>query len=70
MIELEPHEQVAANYMAHKGYPLLEPYDVEKLEDQPCWYFLYELDEGILELEIFWNGSDWEATVTTFTLAG
>jgi hypothetical protein len=70
MSSLKPHELVAHQFMKHKGYPDAEPYDIEKLDDQPCWYFIYRLPEGILELEVFWNGSDWETQVTTFTLAG
>jgi hypothetical protein len=70
-MDLAPQEQVAANFMARKGYRDIEPDDVEKLDDQPCWYFYYKLDEGTLELEVFWNEKRyvWETMVTTFTLA-
>jgi len=70
MTALLPHEQAALQYMTHKGYPSIEPFDVDALDDQPCWYFYYELPEGTLELEVYWNGREWETTVTTFTLAG
>lgn len=56
--------------MEHKGYPGIEPFDVQHLDGKPCWYFIYQLPEGTLELEVFWNGRAWETTVTTFTLAG
>lgn len=65
--ELKPHEQVAAQFMAHKGYDI-EPYDVEKVETEPCWYFSYSLPEGRLELEVCWNGEGWETLVSTFDL--
>jgi hypothetical protein len=66
-----PQATVAHHFMAHKGYKNAEPCDVEKLDNQPCWYFLYRLPEGNLELEVFYNSEiqDWEATVTVFTLA-
>lgn len=70
---LSPEELVAAQFMAHKGYPGIEPYDIEEVEPRrpddevTCWYFLYELPEGVLELEVYWNGTEWETTVSTFT---
>lgn len=63
-----PQGQVARNFMARKGYGNTEPIDVEKLDGSPCWYYLYHLPEGKLELEVFWNGKEWETTVTTFHL--
>jgi hypothetical protein len=64
---MAPQDLAAALFMEHKGFPGLEPYDIDKIEDEPCWYYLYEMPEGILELEVFWNGEDWETMVTTFT---
>lgn len=70
MTTLSPQEQVAHQFMAHKGYPNLLPIDMEKIEgDEPCWYFLYDLPEGRLELEVYWNGESWETTVTAFSVA-
>lgn len=68
---LTPQEQVAADFMRRKGYKDAHPVDIEKLDGSPCWYFVYQLDEGTLELEVFWNSrtQDWETTVTTFSLA-
>lgn len=67
--ESSPQYEAAALFMAHKGLPQARPYDVDKLEDIPCWYFYYELDDGLLELEVFWDrtGERWETTVTAFT---
>lgn len=64
----QPQNVVARNFMERKGYRRIAPIDIEKLEDQPCWYYLYDLPEGRLELEVFWNGEAWETTVTTFAL--
>lgn len=69
MTDLSPQEQVARQFMEHKGYLNVEPTEIDELDGTPCWYFLYELPEGSLELEVFWNGREWETTVTTFTLA-
>lgn len=66
--DIPPQEQVAALFMKHKGYSGLGPYHQEKLDGQPCWYFYYDLPEGILELEVSWDGAEWDAYVTTFTL--
>jgi hypothetical protein len=69
--QMKPQEQVAAQFMAHKGYADLRPVAVEKEEGEPCWYFDYLLPEGRLELEVAWTGSEWECLVGTFnTFAG
>lgn len=64
-----PQARAAAQYMMHKGLDV-QPVDVQKLDGAPCWYFYYELPEGNLELEVYWNGREWNSLVTTFTLAG
>lgn len=64
-----PQLLAARQFMAHKGLANLEPESVEQLEGQTCWYFIYDLPEGKLELEVLWDG-EWHTTVTTFTLAG
>ena len=66
---MRPEMQVAADFMAHKGYPDAEPVDYDKLDGQPCWYLVYELPEGTLELEVSWDGGEWDTRVTTFRLA-
>lgn len=65
---LKPHEQVAAQFMAHKGYRSTMPIGIERLDDELCWYFDYLLPEGQLELEVYWNGREWEVKVITFDL--
>lgn len=69
---MAPHEQIARQFMQHKGYGDVEPYDIDKLDDVPCWYFLYRLPEGTLELEVSWDecAGEWDTYVSTFTLAG
>ena len=63
-----PQAQVAKQFMEHKGLGDVEPWDVDQVEGQHLYYFIYELPEGDLELEVFWNGAEWVTTVTTFTL--
>lgn len=71
MSEQTPQGLVAQQFMEHKGLGHLEPFDIEKLDDQPCWYFCYQLPEGVLELEVYYDPDEqWKVTVTTFTLAG
>lgn len=71
MTELAPHVQVANLFMERKGYPDIRPVEMEKLYGQPCWYFVYELPEGVLELEVSWDKGrgEWDTLVTTFMLA-
>lgn len=68
MSDLTPQEQAAQQFMAWKGLPDELPVEIEKLADQPCWYFYYELPEGDLELEVNWTGREWQTTVTAFHL--
>lgn len=65
-----PQAQVARYYMISKGYRDIRPAEILKLDDLDCWYFYYELSEGDLELEVFYDHDkvDWTATVTTFAL--
>ena len=65
-----PQGRAAQMFMGRKGLGQLKPYEVEKLDDQPCWYFYYDLPEGDLELEVFWDERDgWEVAVTAFGAA-
>lgn len=64
-----PQARVAQQFMEHKGLGYVRPYDVDKLDGQPCWYFYYDLPEGDLELEVFWDGEIWQTKVTSFPVA-
>ena len=46
--------QIAQHYMTHKGIRP-KPHAVDKLDDQPCWYFYYTLPQGELELEVAYD---------------
>lgn len=62
-----PQDQAARAYMARKDYPFIEPRDVTKLDGIPCWYYVYDLDnDGLLELEVSWDGREWQTVVTAF----
>jgi len=66
---VEPQDEVASDFMRRKGYPDIKPYNVDKLEGQPCWYYLYDLPEGTLELEVSYDReTGWNPYVTTFNL--
>lgn len=72
MIDLTtPQAQIAKHFMDHKGVKV-EPHDVERLNDlEPCWYFYYDLPQGELELEVFYDSQadDWKVCVTSFPVA-
>lgn len=53
-----PHDEAAAKYMAHKGYPDIVPTHVETV-DEVLWYYTYDLPEGVLELEVEFIDGDW-----------
>lgn len=66
-----PQDQVAKLFMQHKGYhESVQPSEVEKIEGQNCWYYLYDLAEGKLELEVSWDEprQEWDTFVTNFQL--
>ena len=67
-IDLSTPQAVAAqHFMDHKGLGHLRPFEVDQLDDQPCWYFYYELPQGELEVEVFWDSIDgWECRATTW----
>jgi hypothetical protein len=69
MADRPPQDVVALDFMRRKGYPRIQPIDVDKLEGQPCWYYRFEIDEGTIELEVFWDGEEWETAVCTFKVA-
>lgn len=72
MIDLStPQAQIAQHFMRETKGLDVTPYDVEKLELLPCWYFYYELPQGDLELEVFFDepDDDWKVAVTAFPVA-
>lgn len=69
MPEFEPFFAVARQFMAHKGYPDLEPTGAERVEGAHLWYLDYELPEGHLVLEVSWTeGEGWSVFVWDFQL--
>jgi hypothetical protein len=72
MIDLStPEAMIAQHFMRKKGYKNVAPVEVEKVDGQTTWYFVYDLPEGILELEVAWTEKDgWVNTVTLFELHG
>lgn len=64
---MSPADEAAAKYMAHKGYPDQVPMRVETVEDLDVWYYLYELPEGELELEIEFLDGQWRFTTHYWT---
>lgn len=67
---MSPQDQIAEMFMKSKGYFYPKPRDITKVEGIPCWYYLYKLHDGTLELEVSWNGREWNTLVTSFSVAG
>ena len=69
MVQEPPQELAARRYMERKGNPDARPYDQDKLEDLPCWYFYYHLPDGDVELEVSFDAErqEWNTMVTHFT---
>lgn len=65
-----PEARIAQHFMQHKGISV-EPHEVDKLDDLPCWYFYYRMPEGELELEVFYDQvrEDWDVQVTSFPVS-
>ncbi len=61
-----PQFRAALAYMRHKGYPDATPTMVEAVEGRSCWYFTFDLDDGVLELEVEWDGESWHWEPTGF----
>lgn len=57
---MSPEEQAARKYMAHKGYPDLNFERIEEVEGELCWYFIYQLPEGRMELEVAVEDGQWQ----------
>lgn len=61
-----PQAQVAQFFMCDTKGLDIRPHAVEKVDDQPCWYFYYDVDGNELELEVFFDAKldDWTTVVT------
>jgi len=54
--DLRTRESKAAQeYMSKKGYEEIRPLGVASVEDDECFYYYYEVPEGILELEVAYD---------------
>lgn len=72
MIDLSsPQARIAQHFMRETKGIHVEPHEVDKLDDQPCWYFYYTLPQGELELEVSYDADedDWTVIVTAFPVA-
>lgn len=38
--------------MSAKGYPHIRPVSVAPVQNDTCWYYYYDLPEGLLEVEV------------------
>lgn len=60
------HAKTAQEYMSYKGYPDIRPLGVTQVEEDECWYYYYNLPEGLLELEVFQDDRRYQRRVTAF----
>lgn len=62
-----PQDQIAADFMTRKGYRNIQYRQVVRIEGLYCWYYDYDLPDGVLELEVTWTPEDdWQAQVSVF----
>ena len=62
-----PEELIAAYFMRRKGYPDISPREVARIDGLHCWYFIYTLPDGELELEVTWDEAEgWQTRVSVF----
>lgn len=63
-----PQARIAQHFMRDTKGLKVAPFEVEQLQDRTCWYFYYDLPQGTLELEVFYDDEidDWEVSVTGF----
>lgn len=60
------HAKTAQEFMSNKGYPDIRPVGVHPVLDDVCWYYYYELPEGLLELEVLEDAGQYRRRVTAF----
>lgn len=62
-----PQELAAREFMAAKGFLDARPFQVDEVEGQLCWYYLFQLPEGVLELEVEYTAErGWNVCVMDF----
>ncbi len=61
---MPPQDEVARDFMERRGYKD-EPFSVERVEGEHCWYYIYDLPEGEVELEVSWTREDGWSVVTS-----
>lgn len=61
------HLVMARDFMARKGLGHLKPVEVDQ-DSANLWYCYYELPQGTLELEVFYDRfrDEWDVAVTQF----
>lgn len=63
----EQARRAAQEYMRDKGYPNIEPIDFDHDEElDQVWYFDFQLPQGVIELEVAWDGKRWWWDVLDF----
>lgn len=61
-----PQFEAAMAYMADKGYEHAEFIREDHVEDAFCWYFLFGIEDGVVELETEYVDGGWRWEVTRF----
>lgn len=61
-----PQAQAASHYMSRKGYNV-EPLGMEYVEGETVWYFFYDIEGDLLELEVEYLDGQWFAAVESIT---
>lgn len=65
---MSPQDEVARDFMQQRGYTQ-DPIEIEKVDGQTCWYYVYDVPEGELEIEVYWSSDyGWDVSVSSFNL--
>lgn len=63
-----PAYEIAALFMARKGYKNVRPKNVKHDPEFNEWLFVYDLNDGVVKLVISWDKQfGWDACVESFT---
>ena len=66
---MSAEHEVARRYMVRKGYPAACPERVLRIKTH-VWIFEYDIDGGMLTLEVAWSqGEGWQAKVYDYLAA-